>query len=76
MSISENIKPNYTTAVGIAILFIGVTIFLIPMFWTVKETIEWYVPTLFCVGGILLWLAPDKLIGIVSKAGDKAADKL
>ena len=67
-----SIKNNpWSTTLGLLAALIGLTLFTLPYFVELKEPIQWYQPA-GCFGiGILLLLAPDKLLGIIQKQSDK-----
>lgn len=75
----ENLNPvknPWTTIPGIMIFVFGFTLWVLPYFVTLKQEVEWYkwaVP--MCIG-LLLWVAPDKIISILLGFFQRKADSL
>lgn len=71
---NANFKNPITTGAGIIFLAITCMMFIAPVFWEVKKDFTedyWYPVGTFTVG-LFLVLAPDQLLGIGSRAADKA----
>ncbi len=72
---NANFKNNrITTIAGILFLSITLMMFIAPVFWEVKKDFTenyWYPVGTFTVG-LFLVMAPDRLLGIGSRAADKA----
>lgn len=73
MKLTENasIKKNpYTTVIGFIMILAAVALFIIPYFMDLKQEVDSFKLTVLGAIGLLLVLAPDKLIGIIEKKAE------
>ena len=72
ISKNTNLKNNpITTLIGFIFSLVGLGMLIIPMFYTVKTSLEWYVPSALIVMGAVLIVSPDDFLSIVKKGTNK-----
>jgi hypothetical protein len=68
---NTNIKKNpYTTVIGLILILAAVALFVIPYFMNLKQEVDSFKLVVLGAIGLLLVLAPDKLIGIIEKKAE------
>lgn len=72
----KNINPfknPVTTLLGMLLLVIAIGMFIVPMFYEVKETLNYWIPTGIGLLGICFLLIPDAVVSalraLVAKKG-------
>lgn len=75
----ENLNPvknPWTTIPGIVLFVVGLVLWVLPYFFDLKKPVEWYQFTAPMALGLLLWVAPDRIISIVLGLFQRKADQL
>lgn len=67
------LKNPVTTLLGMLLLVIAIGMFIVPMFYEVKETLNYWIPTGIGLLGICFLLVPDAVVSalraLVAKKG-------
>lgn len=73
MALKDNtsIKKNpYTTVIGYVLILVAIALFVIPYFMDLKQDVDSFKLAVLGAIGLLLILAPDRLIGIIEKKAE------
>ena len=75
----NNINPKtnpVTTFLGVFLMVISIGMLIVPMFYEVKETLDWWLPATIGVVGLSLLLIPDDLKGGLKKLINRKSDSI
>lgn len=75
----KNIDPRtnpVTTILGAMLCMVSLVMFAAPMFVTVKETLNYWIPGSIGFVGLCLLLIPDDFKGWLSKIGSRKSEQI
>jgi CDP-diglyceride synthetase len=78
MATKLNVDPRYnpkTTILGFIFLLIGLGLYCIPYFMELKQEVNHYINGTLICSGIMLVLAPDKVVIFIGELFTKLIDK-
>lgn len=78
-TLKENIDPiknPWTTIPGMILFVVGALLWVLPYFMDLKKSVEWYQWAVPMGLGIILWVAPDKIISIALGFFQRKADSI
>lgn len=79
MGIRKNcsVKTNpLTTVLGLLFVFVALALFIVPVFYEVKSSTEWFVPASIGILGLVLIGSPDTVFDSLSNLVKRKGDNL
>lgn len=75
----QNINPKInpvTTFLGLFLIVIATAMFIVPLFYEVKETLNYWIPGFIGIIAMCLLLVPDDLKGALKKLINRKSEQL
>lgn len=75
----KNVNPKsnpVTTFLGLFLIVITIGMFVVPLFYEVKEDLNYWIPGSIGIVGLALLLVPDDLSGALKKLINRKSDQL